>query len=236
MEQDIFEAEGGKVAFEKESLEEAKAAPAKEEGHEATDEGALEGKGKKGKEGEQATPKPLDLKAMKKEELIALTQALIFENSRLAESCEDLKKEKDGAMKRAKELSRRYLSLSGDFEQYKKRNAEIERESFDKATAEVALKLIPVYDNLRIALDSIPDQTSKEGVSMIYRQFDEALASLGITEIKAEGEAFDPMLHNALAAEDTDDESLKGKVKAVITGGYLFKDKVIKQSQVIVYR
>jgi len=85
-------------------------------------------------------------------------------------------------------------------------------------------------------LDSIPDQTSKEGVSMIYRQFDEALASLGITEIKAEGEAFDPMLHNALAAEDTDDESLKGKVKAVITGGYLFKDKVIKQSQVIVYR
>lgn len=222
MDQEIFEA-GGQKTFEE-------GAGKAQENNEASLKDELSA------EGQEGEGRPFDLKAMKKEELIALAQALIAENSELGKSFEALKKEKDSALERAKELSKMYLSLSGDFEQYKKRNAEIERTSFDKAVAEVALKLIPVYDNLRIALSSIPDEKSKEGVSMIYRQFGEALSSLGIAEIKAEGEAFDPMLHNALAAEDTEDESLKGKVKAVIAGGYTFKDKVIKQCQVIVYR
>jgi molecular chaperone GrpE len=190
-----------------------------------------------GGEGQQF--KPLDLKAMKKDELIALAEALINENTELSRELESMKKEReklDAVVEKARELSRMYASLSNDFDQYKKRNAEIEQTSFDKAVAEIALKIIPVYDNLKLALGSISDEKSREGVGMIYRQFGDIIASLGITEIKAEGQPFDPMLHNALMAEDTDDESLKGKVKAAFSDGYVFRDKVIKQSQVIVYR
>lgn len=181
----------------------------------------------------------LDIKKLSKEELRALAGALINENTEMEKQLNLLKEQSEKLEKTAKkaaELSQMYSSLTKDFDNYRKRNAEIESASKDNAAAELALKIIPVFDNLKIAFDSVEGEKSKQGINLIIKQFSEVLIAMGIEEIKSEGEDFDPTYHNALMAEDTNDESLKGKVKTAFSDGYKLKEKIIKQSQVIVYR
>jgi molecular chaperone GrpE len=181
----------------------------------------------------------IDLNKLNKESLKTLAQALIDENTEIERQYNELK-EQNGQLEKtaqkAKQLSDMYTALNNDFNNYRKRNAEIEASSKDNAVIDIALKIIPVYDNLKLALQSITNGSDREGVEMIYRQFTEALDSLNIQRIDCQGQPFDPNLHTALMAEETDDQSLKGTVKQVYADGYRYKDKVIKQSQVVVYK
>lgn len=180
-----------------------------------------------------------DIKKMNKEELRAIAEALINENTELEKQTKLLITEKEKLTKiaeKASDLSTMYSAISKDFEQYRKRNAEIEATSKDNAMVDIGLKILPVFDNLKLAIESVKEEKSKEGVTLIYRQFSDILTSIGITQFKSEGEEFDPVKHNALMAEDTDNDALKGKIKLAFSDGYSFKDKIIKQSQVIVYK
>ena len=181
----------------------------------------------------------LDLNKLNKESLKTLAQALIDENTEIERQYNELKEQNgqlEKAAQKAKQLSDMYTALNNDFNNYRKRNAEIEASSKDNAVIDIALKIISVYDNLKLALQSITNDSDREGVEMIYRQFTEALNSLNIQRIDCQGQPFDPNLHTALMAEETDDKSLKGTVKQVYADGYRYKDKVIKQSQVVVYK
>lgn len=182
---------------------------------------------------------PLNIKKMTKEELKSLAEALINENSQIEKELDLLKKENeklDLTAKKASQLSAMYSAISKDFEQYRKRNAEIEQISKDNAISDIVLKIMPIYDNIKLATASMQDEKSKEGINLIVKQFNDILKSLGIEEMKCEGEEFDPVKHNALMAEEIDDENKKGTIKTVFSDGYIYKDKVIKQSQVVVYK
>lgn len=127
-----------------------------------------------------------------------------------------------------------------DFENYRKR---IEREragTHDRVVADIAAKLLPVLDNLKRALEteaSIEAAESDEfrhflsGVDLIYKQLAGLLDSLGVKPVRAEGEQFDPHLHEAVVTEPTD-EYEPDMVMQEIVRGYTLGDRLIRPALV----
>ena len=98
--------------------------------------------------------------------------------------------------------------------------------------ADAALAFLPVYDNLERALkQETADEAYKKGVEMTMTQLRSVLEKLGITEIPALGQPFDPTLHNAVM--HVEDESLgENTVAEVFQAGFKLGDKVIRFSMV----
>lgn len=123
-----------------------------------------------------------------------------------------------------KELEEKYLRALADYQNLEKRVGR-EKETFVKfANAVLILKMLPVLDNLERAAEHLKDQ----GTELVMRQFKEALSSEGVTEIEAEGQPFNPELHEAvekIAGEE-------GKVLAVVERGYKLGEKVIRPAKV----
>ena len=76
------------------------------------------------------------------------------------------------------------------------------------------LEFLPVLDNLDRALSAANEDSATiiKGVEMVHRQFINALENLGVSEIKAKDEIFDPALHNATGTENVEDSELDGKI------------------------
>jgi molecular chaperone GrpE len=102
--------------------------------------------------------------------------------------------------------------------------------------AEIILNLLPIMDNFERALDCEVEKGSAfyEGTSMIYREFLNVLAKFGVTPIKAIGEPFDPLLHEAVAVQTVSDIDSDGKVVQEVQKGYTLKGEVIRPARVIV--
>ena len=101
-----------------------------------------------------------------------------------------------------------------------------------QAKADTAVAFLPVYDNLERALKQpTADEAYKKGVEMTMNQLKEIFSKLGITEIPAQGEPFDPNLHNAVM--HVEDESLGENVVAeVFQAGFMLGEKVIRFAMV----
>ena len=93
-----------------------------------------------------------------------------------------------------------------------------------------------MLDNLDRALSAANEDpaTIVKGVEMVHRQFINALENLGVSEIKAKGETFDPALHNATGTEQVEDSELDGKVISEMLKGWRTKDRVLRPAQVTV--
>lgn len=126
----------------------------------------------------------------------------------------------------------KYLRLAAEYDNYRKRSAKERETTFSDARADTVAKLLPVYDNLIRALGTpCADETYAKGVEMMYTQFTEILANLGVAEIPAVGEPFNPEHHNAVSqVENPDVES--GIITAEFQKGFLYNGKVIRHSMV----
>ena len=145
----------------------------------------------------------------------------------LRKSLEDCEKAKNELV----ELSQR---IKADFMNYKKEQ--------EKATASVrqyanwALldTFLPILDSLELALEHMPPELEKnqwaQGVKNIKSQIDEMLKSIGVAEIRAEGEPFNPHLHEAIA--ETESEKDDGTVLEELQKGYKLHDKILRPSKV----
>ncbi|HSW98879.1 MAG TPA: nucleotide exchange factor GrpE [Candidatus Saccharimonadales bacterium] len=102
------------------------------------------------------------------------------------------------------------------------------------AKAQVVRALLPVVDNFERALKHVPKDLEKndyiKGVQGVVRQFEKALADLGVQKIKAVGEPFDPHLHEAVSMEDGDGED--EIVSEELQSGYILGDDVIRHAMV----
>ena len=132
-------------------------------------------------------------------------------------------------------LNNQYLRLAADFDNYRKRQ-ETERESLLKFGAENALKkLIEVLDNFergQKALENVDDcQKVKESFGLVHKQVVETLNKLGMEEIKAEGEEFDPNFHEAVMRTPTADYP-ENVVINELQKGYKMGDKVLRPTLV----
>ena len=132
-------------------------------------------------------------------------------------------------------LNNQYIRLAADFDNYRKRQ-EQERESLLKFGTENALKkLLEVLDNFERgakALEGVEDcQKVKDSFNLVHKQTADILAKLGLEEIKAEGEEFDPNFHEAVMRTPTD-EHPENTVVNVMQKGYKVGDKVLRPALV----
>ena len=132
-------------------------------------------------------------------------------------------------------LNQQYIRLAADFDNYRKRQAQ-ERESLLKFGTENALtKLLDVIDNFERgekALENVEDCTKvKESFNLIHKQVLETLQKLGLEEIDAEGQEFDPNFHDAVMQTPTS-EHPEHTVINVLQKGYKMGDKVLRPALV----
>lgn len=132
-------------------------------------------------------------------------------------------------------LNNQYLRLAADFDNYRKRQ-ETERESLLKFGTENALKkLIEVLDNFergQKALENVDDcQKVKESFGLVHKQVIDTLNKLGMEEIKAEGEEFDPKFHEAVMRTPTADYP-ENTIINELQKGYKMGDKVLRPTLV----
>lgn len=126
----------------------------------------------------------------------------------------------------------KYLRLAAEYDNYRRRTTKEKESIWNDAKADAASAFLPVYDNLERALkQETADEAYKKGVEMTMTQLRSVLEKLGITEIPALGQPFDPTLHNAVM--HIEDESLGENIVAeVFQAGFKLGDKVIRFSMV----
>lgn len=137
-----------------------------------------------------------------------------------------------------------YLSMAqrvqADFDNFRRRNKNALADSYKAATADVVEILLPVLDNLERALGSIVETGTQEsfvkGIEMVQRQFVDCLEKLGVVEIEAMGQPFDPKFHEAIMQVEAKEGQEENTVAGVIQKGYGMNDKVIRYSIVHVVK
>ena len=132
-------------------------------------------------------------------------------------------------------LNQQYVRLAADFDNFRKRQ-EQERENLIKYGTEAALKkMIEVLDNFergQKALENVDDcQKIKESFNLVHKQVYEALSKLGLEEIKAVGEEFDPNFHEAVMQTPTSEQP-EHTVINELQKGYKLGDKVLRPTLV----
>ena len=132
-------------------------------------------------------------------------------------------------------LNQQYIRLAADFDNYRKRQ-ESERENLIKFGTENALtKLLEVLDNFergQKTLEGVEDcEKVKESFNLVHKQVFDILSKLGLEEIKAVGEEFDPNFHEAVMQTPTD-EHPEHTVIAELQKGYKLGDKVLRPTLV----
>jgi len=139
-----------------------------------------------------------------------------------------------------KELKDSLARRQADFENYRKRMERERSETFNRVVVDIAAKLLPVLDNLKRALEteaSVEASESDEfrhflsGVDLIYKQLNGVLDALGVKPVLAEGELFDPHLHEAVVTEPTDDYEPDTVIQEIVRG-FRVGDRLIRPSLV----
>lgn len=140
--------------------------------------------------------------------------------------------ELEAERKRNEELVSRLKYLQADFENYQKRVSR-ETETIVRFANEALLaRLLPVLDDFDAALTHLDGEASK-GVGMVRENLWRALHSAGLEEIPAQGQMFDPYVHDCLQ-QVPDPELEDDVVKEVVRKGYRLPERVLRPAQVIV--
>ncbi len=150
---------------------------------------------------------------------------------------EELEKKVSDRDEQIKELNHKMLYLQAEFENFKKLKAREKLETLKYGNETLLQDLIPVLDNLEMAL-SHGSRTEDlkgilEGVEITRKQFLKALEKSGVERIEALGEKFDPNLHEALYQEERDDVE-PDKVVSEVQKGYLLNGRLVRPSRVSV--
>lgn len=152
------------------------------------------------------------------------------------EAAETEMTEEDKLREQLKEQNDKYIRLLAEYDNYQKRTQKEKAARYADAVIDTVEKLLPIGDNLERALKTEVSTEEavkfKEGVEMVMKQFTDCLEKLGVTPIKAEGEQFDPNLHNAVMHVD-DDSVDDNTVVEDFMKGYIYKnERVVRHSMV----
>jgi molecular chaperone GrpE len=158
---------------------------------------------------------------------------------RLRAMVDEARTQADEQRSTAEEYLNMLQRVQADFVNYKRR-VESEREIQAEAVrAETIRSFLPVVDDLERALAHVPPEAARDGwaqgFSLIERNLAAAFERLGLRRVGAEGEAFDPNVHEAVAYEEHPLQP-EGHVAAVMRPGYQLGERVVRPAQVSVAR
>lgn len=134
------------------------------------------------------------------------------------------------------EMKDKYLRLYAEFENYKKRMQRDKEELVKYCNESILYEILPVIDNLEMALSHATDDVSEglvKGVEITLREFQRVMEKFGLVPISAKGEPFDPSVHHAMSQvvrSDVEDKSVVEEYRK----GYMFGEKVLRPSLVAV--
>ena len=124
-----------------------------------------------------------------------------------------------------------------EFDNYRKRTEKEKEQMYAIGAGDVIEKLLPVIDNFERGLAAMSDEEKEssfaQGITMIYKQLMAVLEGLGVQPIEALGKEFDPNFHNAVMQQPSD-EYESGVVMQELQKGYIYREKVIRHSMVMV--
>jgi molecular chaperone GrpE len=135
----------------------------------------------------------------------------------------------------------RLLRTTADLENYKKRAAREKQDAIKFANESLIEKLIPILDNFDMALSATQNaggknetvQSLQAGVQMIFQQLKTALKDAGLEEINAQGQSFDPNLHEAISQQESA-EVPEGNVVQQLRKGYKLRERLLRPASVVV--
>lgn len=156
------------------------------------------------------------------------------DENKAAEELEELKAQNEELTAKNAELNDQLLRRAAEFDNYRKRTAKEKEELTGFAKAMCIKEILGVIDNFERALATdCKDPDFKKGMDMIFHQLDESLRKLGVQEIEALNQTFDPEVHNAI--KQVQDESFgENTICQVLQKGYKLEDRVIRHSMVVV--
>lgn len=149
-----------------------------------------------------------------------------------------LEKELEEAKKTIEEQKDKYLRLSAEFDNYRKRTMKEKAELIKNGGEKAISAILPILDDLERALQNMQKadnvQSMYEGLDLIFQKFHKVLAQEGLQKMEPVGETFDTDYHEAIALVPAPDEAQKGKVLDCVQTGYKLNDKVIRHAKVVV--
>ena len=138
----------------------------------------------------------------------------------------------EGLAKLVADVNDKYLRLDAEYDNYRTRTAKEKESIYGDAKADTIKPLLAVYDNLERGIAQYDEaDVHRQGLELILRQFSEALTKLGVTEIEAKGQPFDPEKHNAVMHVE-DEEAGENTVVEVFQKGFMLGDKVLRFAMV----
>jgi molecular chaperone GrpE len=174
--------------------------------------------------GEELVEENMDAPVIEAEELDAISE---------------LQSELLATQAKADEYLEGWQRARADFANYKKRVERDQAQTYQNAAASILKRYLSIVDDLERALKTRPQDGDgaawAEGIELIYRKLLSILESEGIQPMNAEGEQFDPNLHEAIMSEDSEQHE-SGQVIEVLQQGYTLGDKVLRPAMVRVAR
>ena len=178
----------------------------------------------------QATPNECD------EETVG--QEVSQENEVPLTEEEKLAQELEKANEQIEEQKDKYLRLSAEFDNYRKRTMKEKAELILNGGEKSISSILPIVDDFERALKNMETATDvaavKEGVELIYNKFMSVLGQNGVKVIETKEQPLDTDYHEAIAVIPAPNEALKGKILDCVQTGYILNDKVIRHAKVVV--
>lgn len=139
---------------------------------------------------------------------------------------------------RVEELGDKYIRLSAEFDNYRKRTLKEKMELSKSAGKQIFENMLPVIDDLERAIESIKAaddiEAVKEGMDLIHTKFIGFLKQQGVSPMDSIGSEFNTDEHEAITKIPAPSEDMKGKVVDVVTKGYKINDQILRFSKVVV--
>ena len=135
------------------------------------------------------------------------------------------------AAKQLESVKDQFVRLTAEYDNYRKRTAKEKDALYQDAKADTIKEFLAVYDNLEraVSIEGDEDSPHKKGLEMIFHQYQEILKKLGVAEMEALGQPFDPEMHNAVMHID-DEQYGENVVSQVFQAGFTLGDKVIRHA------
>ena len=151
---------------------------------------------------------------------------------------EELEKELEKAQETIDEQKDKYLRLSAEFDNYRKRTLKEKAELILNGGEKSLGSILPVVDDFERAIKTMETATDvnavKEGVELIYNKFMAVLAQNGVKVIETKDQPLDTDFHEAIAVIPAPSEAQKGKILDCVQTGYTLNDKVLRHAKVVV--